>query len=81
MSKINLSLYELLLGSGIILCIEKALSQSMVAREDVNYINAHATSTPAGDIKEYQAIVHCFGQNKEVDLIDTLLIVIIIPNY
>jgi 3-oxoacyl-(acyl-carrier-protein) synthase len=32
----------------------------------VNYINAHATSTPAGDLKEYQALIHCFGQNPEV---------------
>ncbi|XP_076933350.1 3-oxoacyl-[acyl-carrier-protein] synthase II, chloroplastic-like [Bidens hawaiensis] len=53
-------------GAGAILCIEKALSQSGVAREDVNYVNAHATSTQAGDIKEYQAIMHCFGQNQEL---------------
>lgn len=53
-------------GTGVILCIEKALSQSGVSREDVNYINAHATSTPAGDLKEYQALVHCFGQNQEL---------------
>ncbi|KAM0028666.1 putative transferase [Helianthus debilis subsp. tardiflorus] len=39
---------------------------SGVAREDVNYNNAHATSIQAGDIKEYQAILHCFGQNQEV---------------
>ncbi|KAH9804781.1 3-oxoacyl-(acyl-carrier-protein) synthase II [Citrus sinensis] len=32
--------------------------------KNVNYINAHATSTPAGDIKEYQALIHCFGQNR-----------------
>ncbi|CAL0304822.1 unnamed protein product [Lupinus luteus] len=50
-------------GAGVILCIEKALAQSGVSREDVNYINAHATSTPAGDLKEYQALFHCFGQN------------------
>ncbi|KAL9442000.1 hypothetical protein AB3S75_020494 [Citrus x aurantiifolia] len=50
-------------GVGVILCIEKALAHSGVSREDVNYINAHATSTPAGDIKEYQALIHCFGQN------------------
>ncbi|KAG5569555.1 hypothetical protein H5410_059321 [Solanum commersonii] len=53
-------------GAGVILCIEKALAQSGVSREDVNYIYAHGTSTPAGDLKEYQAIVHCFGQNPEL---------------
>ncbi|KAE8689151.1 synthase I [Hibiscus syriacus] len=53
-------------GIGAILCIEKALAQSGVLREDVNYINAHATSTPSGDIKEYQALLHCFGKNPEL---------------
>ncbi|RDX76025.1 3-oxoacyl-[acyl-carrier-protein] synthase II, chloroplastic, partial [Mucuna pruriens] len=53
-------------GAGVILCIEKALAQSGVSKEDVNYINAHATSTPAGDLKEYQALIHCFGQNPEL---------------
>ncbi|XP_019057607.1 PREDICTED: 3-oxoacyl-[acyl-carrier-protein] synthase II, chloroplastic-like isoform X2 [Tarenaya hassleriana] len=53
-------------GAGVILCIEKALDQAGIPREDVNYINAHATSTPAGDLKEYQALVHCFGQNPEL---------------
>ncbi|XP_073272830.1 3-oxoacyl-[acyl-carrier-protein] synthase II, chloroplastic-like isoform X1 [Primulina huaijiensis] len=53
-------------GTGVILCIEKALAQSGIPREDVNYINAHATSTPAGDLKEYQALIHCFGHNPEL---------------
>ncbi|MCD7456980.1 Protein TRANSPORT INHIBITOR RESPONSE 1 [Datura stramonium] len=53
-------------GAGVILCIEKALARSGVSKEDVNYINAHATSTLAGDLKEYQALVHCFGQNPEL---------------
>ncbi|XP_062148335.1 3-oxoacyl-[acyl-carrier-protein] synthase II, chloroplastic [Alnus glutinosa] len=53
-------------GAGVILCIEKALAHSGVSKEDVNYINAHATSTPAGDMKEYQALIHCFGQNPEL---------------
>ncbi|KAL7591578.1 hypothetical protein Lser_V15G32789 [Lactuca serriola] len=53
-------------GAGVILCIEKALSQAGVAREDVNYINAHATSTPAGDLKEYNALLHCFGKNQDL---------------
>ena len=56
-------------GAGVILCIEKALAQSGVSREDVNYINAHATSTPAGDLKEYQALLQCCGQNPEVTCI------------
>ncbi|GFY98553.1 fatty acid biosynthesis 1 [Actinidia rufa] len=47
-------------GTGVVLCIEKALAQSGASREDVNYINAHATSTPAGDLKEYQALIRCF---------------------
>ncbi|KAI5445667.1 3-oxoacyl-[acyl-carrier-protein] synthase II, chloroplastic [Lathyrus oleraceus] len=53
-------------GAGVILCIENALANSGVSREDVNYINAHATSTPAGDLKEYQALIHCFGQNSDL---------------
>ncbi|GMJ15738.1 ARABIDOPSIS BETA-KETOACYL-ACP SYNTHETASE 2, BETA-KETOACYL-ACP SYNTHETASE 2 [Hibiscus trionum] len=53
-------------GVGVILCIKKALAHAGVSRGDVNYINAHATSTPAGDIKEYQALLHCFGNNPEL---------------
>ncbi|KAJ6759615.1 3-OXOACYL-[ACYL-CARRIER-PROTEIN] SYNTHASE II CHLOROPLASTIC [Salix koriyanagi] len=51
-------------GAGVILCIEKALSQSGISKEDVNYVNAHATSTPAGDLKEYQALMHCFVEGE-----------------
>ncbi|XP_043811951.1 3-oxoacyl-[acyl-carrier-protein] synthase II, chloroplastic isoform X3 [Manihot esculenta] len=53
-------------GMGIALCIEQALVQSGVSKENVNYINAHATSTLRGDLTEFQAIVRCFGQNPEV---------------
>ncbi|XP_022932787.1 3-oxoacyl-[acyl-carrier-protein] synthase II, chloroplastic-like [Cucurbita moschata] len=53
-------------GAGIFLCIEKALAQSGVSKEDVNYVNAHAASSPGEDIKEYQALVHCFDKNREL---------------
>ncbi|GMH13773.1 hypothetical protein Nepgr_015614 [Nepenthes gracilis] len=53
-------------GAGVILCIEKALADAGLSREDINYINAHATSTPMGDLKEYQALIHCFGHNPEL---------------
>ncbi|XP_051131877.1 3-oxoacyl-[acyl-carrier-protein] synthase II, chloroplastic-like isoform X2 [Andrographis paniculata] len=58
-------------GAGVILCIEKALAQSGVSKEEVNYINAHATSTPAGDLKEYEALIKCFGQNSELKINST----------
>ncbi|CAO2841670.1 unnamed protein product [Amaranthus hypochondriacus] len=55
-------------GVGVKLCIEKALAEAGLAKEDINYINAHATSTPTGDLKEYQALVRCFGDNPEVKI-------------
>ncbi|KAJ8428260.1 hypothetical protein Cgig2_006831 [Carnegiea gigantea] len=53
-------------GVGVTLCVQKALAEAGIAKEDINYINAHATSTPAGDLKEYQALVRCFGDNPEL---------------
>jgi 3-oxoacyl-[acyl-carrier-protein] synthase II len=43
-------------GGGVRLCIERALAAAGVAPTDVAYVNAHATSTPAGDLAEYRAI-------------------------
>lgn len=53
-------------GKGIVLCLEKALANAGVAREDVNYINAHAASTQIGDLIEFRALRHCFGNNPVV---------------
>ncbi|CAN6451372.1 unnamed protein product [Victoria cruziana] len=53
-------------GRGIILCMEKALTVAGVDRDDVNYINAHGTSTKAGDLSEFKAMIRCFGQNPEL---------------
>jgi len=53
-------------GAGVLLCIEKALAQSGVDRADVNYVNAHATSTKAGDLQEYKALMKSFGGNPEL---------------
>lgn len=43
-------------GSGVKQCITNALADAGVAKEDVDYINAHATSTPAGDLAEFRAV-------------------------
>ncbi len=41
--------------------INMALKQSRLSPSDIEYINAHATSTPIGDANEAQAIYHIFG--------------------
>ncbi|RCV44408.1 hypothetical protein SETIT_9G371500v2 [Setaria italica] len=53
-------------GRGVILCIENALADSGVRKEDINYVNAHATSTQMGDLKEFEALTRCFGQNPQL---------------
>ncbi|WCJ39362.1 3-oxoacyl-[acyl-carrier-protein] synthase 2 [Euphorbia peplus] len=58
-------------GMGVELCMEQALAQSGVSKEDVNYINAHATSTQTGDLREFQALVRCFGMNPELKVNST----------
>jgi 3-oxoacyl-[acyl-carrier-protein] synthase-1 len=45
-------------GEGAVRCMKQAL-QSVNA--PVDYINAHGTSTPVGDIKELEAITEVFG--------------------
>lgn len=50
-------------GLGAILAMEGALSDSGLTPDDVTYINAHATSTPAGDISECKAIATVFNRS------------------
>jgi 3-oxoacyl-[acyl-carrier-protein] synthase II len=40
-----------------------ALENSNIDVNSVNYINSHATSTPAGDMAEIKAIKRLFGKN------------------
>lgn len=40
-----------------------ALQNANLQPQDIDYINAHATSTPAGDIAEAQALTRLFGQS------------------
>lgn len=48
-------------GSGAMRCMVNALRDAGVNPEAVDYINAHGTSTPAGDLAETLAVKHCFG--------------------
>jgi len=49
-------------GDGAARAITRALAKARIGPQQVDYINAHATSTPAGDISETLAIKHAFGE-------------------
>ncbi len=48
-------------GSGGLRSMQAALKRAEIAPEDVNYINAHGTSTPLGDEIELGAVKRLFG--------------------
>jgi 3-oxoacyl-[acyl-carrier-protein] synthase II len=49
-------------GKPIIACIRNALADAGVEPEDVDYINAHGTSTPENDKMEHLAVSAVFGE-------------------
>ncbi|KAI7840743.1 hypothetical protein COHA_005558 [Chlorella ohadii] len=55
-------------GLGVSTCIELALKDSGVERDEVNYINAHATSTLVGDKAEVKAIRKVFNDLSHVKM-------------
>ena len=50
-------------GEGAQKCMGKALANAEINIDQVEYINAHGTSTPAGDIAETSAIKNQFGNH------------------
>ena len=48
-------------GEGASLCMLNALNDAGINPSDVDYVNAHGTSTKAGDAAEAQAIMRTFG--------------------
>ena len=50
-------------GEGAARCMENALRNARLNREDIDYINAHGTSTPLGDLAETVAVKRCFGEH------------------
>jgi len=50
-------------GDGAIRAMKQALAQADLAARDVDYINAHGTSTEAGDIAETGAVKTFFGSD------------------
>jgi len=52
-------------GSGAARAMLAALEQADAKPEDVEHVNAHATSTPVGDIAEYTALERVFGSHTQ----------------
>ncbi len=50
-------------GSGGAKCMQNALADAGLNPSDVDYINAHGTSTPAGDVAETQGIKSTYGDH------------------
>jgi 3-oxoacyl-[acyl-carrier-protein] synthase II len=52
-------------GSGAALAIRRGLRSAGLAPEQVDYVNAHGTATPVGDVAETRAIRSVFGGHAE----------------
>lgn len=50
-------------GDGAYRCMRNALRNARLNPDDIDYINAHGTSTPLGDIAETMAVKRAFGDH------------------
>jgi 3-oxoacyl-[acyl-carrier-protein] synthase II len=58
-------------GLGVSSCIKKSLADAGIAPEEVNYINAHATSTIVGDLAEINAVKQVFNMDQDLKINST----------
>ncbi|GAA3584192.1 beta-ketoacyl-ACP synthase II [Gibbsiella greigii] len=58
-------------GAGAALAMENALADAGVTASQIGYINAHGTSTPAGDKAETQAVKTVFGSDAKRVLVSS----------
>ncbi len=50
-------------GRGAASSMKKAVEMSSLNLNEINYVNAHGTSTPVGDVAEMKAVEKVFGEN------------------
>ncbi len=58
-------------GEGAARCMRAALKNAGLAPDDIDYINAHGTSTPAGDVAETDAIKTALGSHSDSVLVSS----------
>lgn len=58
-------------GKGAYLGMKRALEEANLNPNQIDCINAHATSTPMGDISELKAIHQLFGSNQDLSICAT----------
>ncbi len=58
-------------GEGAAAAMQNALRDAGIDQADVGYVNAHGTSTPAGDVAEVAAIKRVFGEHAKSMLVSS----------
>lgn len=58
-------------GDGARRALQAAIAQAHLAPEDIQHLNAHATSTPVGDLGELEAIKSLFGRKDSIAVTST----------
>ncbi|MCL2040501.1 MAG: beta-ketoacyl-[acyl-carrier-protein] synthase family protein [Bacteroidales bacterium] len=50
--------------TGCLIAMQRALQDARIAAKEIDYVNAHATSTPQGDVMEAIALDRIFGESQ-----------------